>query len=355
MNGSDVGRCAVELSIIVPVYNMAGGGKLNYCMDSLLAQTIGDYEIIAVDDASTDSSFTILRQYEQTNPGRVRAVRSPENRRQGGARNLGIELARGEWIGFIDSDDWIAPDMYEKLLKKARETGADTVGCQYQLTYEQSMKPGKLIVNHIPEHTGILGEAQYRKWMLMPGSMVIKIYKKSVIDEYHLRFPEHTFYEDNCAGPLWMLRFQHFELVDEPLYYYYQHEASTVHRVTKERCYERMKTAALLVKECRQQGFYEPYREELEARFTQLYYVNTLFSYMAGIRVPSVRFLKELRDGMNAHFPHFRDNPYYEEMYDKEQKKMIDLHMRHPAWYALYDKALRIYRRIRYGSANQSA
>lgn len=345
----------MELSIIVPVYNMAGGGKLNYCMDSLLAQTIDDYEIIAVDDASTDDSFAILQRYEQTNPGRVRAVRSPENRRQGGARNLGIEHARGEWIGFIDSDDWIAPDMYEKLLKKARETGADTVGCQYQLTYEQSMKPGKLIVNHIPEHTGILGEAQYRKWMLMPGSMVIKIYQKSVIDQYHLRFPEHTFYEDNCAGSLWMLRFRHFELVDEPLYYYYQHEASTVHRVTKERCYERMKTAALLVKECRQQGFYEPYREELEARFTQLYYVNTLFSYMAGIRVPSIRFLKELRDGMNAHFPHFRDNPYYEEMYDKEQKKMIDLHMRHPVWYALYDKALRIYRRIRYGSANQPA
>ncbi|MCM1537355.1 MAG: glycosyltransferase [bacterium] len=343
----------VELSIIVPVFNMAGGGKLNYCMDSLLSQTVTDYEIIAVDDASTDDSYEILKRYEQKNPGRVRVVRSPENRRQGGARNIGIELAQGKWIGFIDSDDWIAPDMYEKLLARARETGADVTGCQYQLTSEHSMNPGKLIVNHTPEHTGILGEKQYRKWMLMPGSMVIKVYQKSVIDRYHLRFPEHVFYEDNCAGSLWMLHFTHFELVDEPLYYYYQHEASTVHRITTKRCYERMKTAVMLVEGCRREGFYEPYYAELEARFTQLYYVNTLFSYMAGIRVPSVRFLKELRDGMNAQFPRFRENPYYEGMYDAEQKKMVDLHMAHPLWYALYDKALRLYRRVRYGSGKK--
>ncbi len=339
----------MKLSVIVPVYNMAGDGKLNYCMDSLLGQRLDDYEIIAVDDASTDGSYRILKEYERNNPGKVRAVRSPENRRQGGARNIGLGLAQGEWIGFIDSDDWIAPDMYAKLLARAQETGADSAGCQYQITYEHSMKPGRTVVNHTKEHTGILGKEQYRRWMLMPGSMVVKIYKKSVIDAYGLRFPEHVFYEDNCAGPLWMLHFTHFELVDEPLYYYYQHEDSTVHRITKERCRERMKTAVMLVEGCRQQGFYEPYHDELEARFSELYYVNTLFSYMSGIRFPSLKFLRELRDGMNAYFPEFRKNPYYMDMYDREQRKMIDLHMRNVFLYAAYDKALRIYRRIRYG------
>ncbi len=337
------------LSIIVPVYNMAGDRKLNYCMDSLLGQHLDDYEIIAVDDASTDRSFEILQEYEKNNPGRVRAVRLHENRRQGGARNAGLALAGGEWIGFIDADDWIAPDMYEKLLARAQETGADTVGCQYQITYEHSMKPGRTVVNHTPAHTGVLSREQYRRWMLMPGSMVIKIYKKSVIDRYRLRFPEHVFYEDNCAGPLWMLHFRHFELVDEPLYYYYQHAASTVHGVSEKRCLERMKTAEMLVEGCREQGFYEPYRDELEARFTQLYYVNTLFSYMEGVRIPSLRFLRRLRDGINEYFPDFRKNPYYDGMYDAEQKKMIDLHMRAPFRYALYDKALRTYRRLRYG------
>ena len=127
-----------KLSIIVPVYNMASEGKLEYCLNSLVGQTLCDYEIIAVDDASQDESPRILKRYEEAYPDRFRAVLCRENRRQGGAKNTGLSLAQGEWIGFIDSDDWIAPDMYEKLLKKAEETGADMVGCDYHLKSDRS-------------------------------------------------------------------------------------------------------------------------------------------------------------------------------------------------------------------------
>ncbi len=342
----------MKLSIIVPVYNMAGEGKLNYCMDSLISQNLREFEIIAVDDASTDCSFQILQDYEKRYPALVRAVHSTENRKQGGARNLGMEYASGEWIGFMDSDDWASPDMYGKLLQKAQETGADVVGCQYQITYEHSMKPGKTVINHTADQTGILEEAKYRKLVLASGSMVIKIYKKAVIDRYGLRFPEGVFYEDNAAGPVWMLHFTHFELVDEPLYYYYQHEASTVHRITQTRCQNRMETACLLVNACKEQGVYETYLPEIEARFTQLYYVNTLFSYMIGIPVPKLSFLRELRRGILDRFPNFRQNPYYDQMYDREQKKMIDLHIRNVLLFAIYDKALRLYRKVRYGKKN---
>ena len=341
----------MKLSIIVPVYNMAGEGKLNYCMDSLVHQNLTDYEIIAVDDASTDESFDILEEYQTKYPERVRAVRSPENRKQGGARNIGIGLAKGEWIGFIDSDDWISPDMYRKLLEKAEQTGADMVGCQYQLTGEHSMEPGKTIVNNTPDQTGVLAKDQYRKLLLKPGSMVIKIYKKDVIDTHGLRFPEGIFYEDNAAAPLWMLCFTHFELVDEPLYYYYQHEASTVHRISEERCRHRMRAGEILVEGIRKAGYDNLYHAELEARFTQLYYVNTLFSYMAGVKWPKLSFLKELRAGMQSYFPAFQDNSYYAGMYDEEQKRMIRMHMKHPLRYALYDKALRLYRCVRYGKS----
>lgn len=341
----------MKLSIIVPVYNMAGEGKLNYCMDSLVHQNLTDYEIIAVDDASTDESFRILEEYQAKYPDLVRAVRSPKNRKQGGARNIGIGLAQGEWIGFIDSDDWISPDMYRKLLEKAEQTGADMVGCQYQLTSEHSMKPGKTIVNNTPDQAGILTEEHYRKLLLRPGSMVIKIYKKCVIDAHELCFPEEIFYEDNAAAPVWMLCFRHFELVDEPLYYYYQHEASTVHRISEERCRHRMRAGELLVEGIRKIGYDSIYHAELEARFTQLYYVNTLFSYMAGVKWPKLSFLKELRAGMQTYFPAFQDNAYYAGMYDEEQKRMIRMHMKNPLRYMLYDKALRLYRRVRYGKS----
>lgn len=339
----------MKLSIIVPVYNMVADGKLTYCMDSLVHQQLSDYEIIAVDDCSTDESFEVLSSYEKRYPDKVVAIKTPENLRQGGARNLGIERASGEWIGFIDSDDWIAEDMYARLLAKAESTGADVVSCQYNLTHNHSMDVGKVIEVHSFDQTGVLDEEKQKKLVINPGSMVVKIYKKAVVDEYKLRFPEKTFYEDNCAGPLWMLRFKHFELVDEPLYYYYQHEASTVHVVTVERCHNRMDTAKLLVEEMKRQGFYDKFYLELEMKFIEVFYVNTLFSYMASARFPKLSFLREIRDEMRTYFPDFMENKYYLETYDAEQKKMVNLHMNHTLFYVVYDKLLRLYRRVRYG------
>ena len=182
-----------KLSIVVPVYNMAADNKLRFCLDSLVNQTIADYEIIAVDDASTDESFQILKEYESKYPWKFKAVQSFENKKQGGARNKGIELANSTWIGFVDSDDWVALDMYEKLIKKAERTGADVVGCDYCMTTQQSMRVGKLMPNNTMDQTGILDCEKYRKLVMNPGSMVIKVYQKSVIDKNHLRFPEKRF------------------------------------------------------------------------------------------------------------------------------------------------------------------
>ena len=97
----------MKLSVIVPVYNMASQNKLSYCMDSLVRQTHKDLEILAVDDCSTDESYAILKEYERRFPGRVRAFQSEVNHHQGGAKNIGLSHADGDWIGFIDADDWV--------------------------------------------------------------------------------------------------------------------------------------------------------------------------------------------------------------------------------------------------------
>lgn len=326
----------MRLSIIVPVYNMAGDGKLQFCLDSLMAQTFADYEVIAVDDASTDHSLEVLREYEQRYPDKLRVLTYPDNRRQGGAKNVGLKAACGDWIGFVDSDDWVAHDCYEKLLAKALETGADMVGCDYSLVYEHTYTPGEIICTNTMDQTGELDHDKRGKLIMRSGSMVIKIYRHSIIKENHLDFPEKIFYEDNCAGPVWSLYFTRFEKVEEPLYYYYQHQASTVHRITEEKCRDRMRAGELLYEEFVKRGFLEEYWEELEYRFTELYYVNTLFSYMLGAKRRKLSFVRELYEGIRQRFPQFEHNPYYQQKTGAEEKALISLQGKSSALFFYY-------------------
>ncbi len=315
----------MKLSIIVPVYNMAGEGKLNFCMDSLLNQTIADYEIIAVDDASTDHSLEVLHRYAEKHPDKVRVLAHKVNKRQGGAKNTGLRAAQGEWIGFIDSDDWVTPEYYEKLLKKAEETGADMVGCDYNLVHEHTFQVGQVVQNNTLDQTGVLDHEKHGKLIMRSGSMVIKVYRHKVIKENHLEFPEGIFYEDNCAGPVWSTYFKQFEKVEEPMYFYYQHDTSTVHYITEQKCTDRMTAAAMLLQECKDRGFLEKYYKEIEYRFTELYFVNTLFSYMLGAKKKKLSFVKKMKQGMFEAFPEFQQNEYYQKLTNPEEKQMIEL------------------------------
>lgn len=337
----------MRLSVIVPVYNMAAGGKLAFCLDSLLNQTVRDMEIIAVDDASTDNSLEVLRKYEREYPGRVRVLTYPVNKRQGGAKNEGLKIASGEWIGFVDSDDWVAPDYYEKLLAKAEETGADVVGCDYCLVAEHTFQTGRVVRNNTLEQTGPLDGEKHRKLFMRPGSMVIKIYRAGVIRENGLDFPEGIFYEDNCAGSIWSLYFKRFERVEEPNYFYYQHDLSTVHHITEEKCRNRLRAAELLYEECRKRGFYEAYRQELEYRFTELYYVVTLFTYMQGVKRPRLSFVRGMRRGVEERFPEFWRNPYYKQYTGQEEQRLIEMQSRSDAAFFWYYRLKLLVRRLK--------
>jgi hypothetical protein len=165
-----------------------------------------------------------------------------------------------------------------------------------------------------------------------------------VIDENNLRFPEKTFYEDNCASPIWMLHFKHFERVEEPLYYYYQHDMSTVHEISVGKCEDRLSMGQRMIDEAREYGFLGQYHAEFEFSFTKLYYVNTLFSYMLGVKKTKVGFLKKMADGIMKEFPDFKDNIYYQREFDAEQKKMADMNIKSPLIFMIYFKLLYFYR-----------
>ncbi len=133
----------MNVSLVIPVYN--AGKYLRKCLDSILAQTYADLEIVCVNDGSTDNSYEILKEY--ANIDRRVKVFSKENEGRGAAsaRNLGLDNVTGEYVQFLDSDDFFEPDMVECLVAKAMETGADVVICRGQIfDDEKQCVTGKL-------------------------------------------------------------------------------------------------------------------------------------------------------------------------------------------------------------------
>lgn len=344
----------MKLSVIVPVYNMMAEGKLENCLNSLLRQNIEDMEIIAVDDKSTDGSLDFLEDLSKKYGSRFVTIASPVNRRQGGAKNLGLQRACGQWIGFVDSDDWVAADMYAKLLKKAEDTGADVVACNYLLTDEIGRETGTAMQNNTDDQTGLLGEEQFKRLLLHPGSMVIKIYRRELFEKQKIRFPEGIFYEDNTIGALPLLYASRFERVDEPLYFYYQHSGSTVHTVSIARCEDRMTAMEIYKEEYLQRGFFEKYREEILYKIVEMGYKITLFSYLQAAPRPSLAFLRRLKRFLLTQVPDYESNVYYRQYTDAESRKLIALHVKSPVLFLIYYKLLHGYRRLRYGQKKKN-
>lgn len=173
------------ISVIVPVYNVEP--YLRKCLESVLNQTYRDLEILIIDDGSTDNSGQICDEYKKDE--RVRVLHT-ENRGLSAARNLGLDEANGDWIGFVDSDDWIEPDMYEVLLRKAEETGADVVECgcytDYATTSDEHPAIQRMVSNIEAVEALIKNEVRTQVWN--------KIWRSHLFTD--IRFPEGHSFED---------------------------------------------------------------------------------------------------------------------------------------------------------------
>ena len=339
----------MKLSIIVPVYNMSSGGKLKYCIDSLLAQTIEDYEIIAIDDASTDDSLVILKKYEARYPNTVKVIALKENHKQGGAKNAGLDICRGEYIGFVDSDDWIKPEMYEKLIAAAEKENAEIAACNLTHVYEHTMEVSDNVASMDENIQGELTIEKRKKLIFHSGALVCRVYKRELFEEPVLRFPEHMFYEDNAIGTELLFRAKRIAYLNEPMYFYLQNPQSTVHTITQERCENRMQAMRIMIEMAKQGGYLEPYYEDLEYKFINLFYQNTLFSYMQGVKRVSFSFLRKMGREMKQYFPRFYENKYYLKNINKEERFFMELLQKSTLVFVGYYKALWLYRRIRYG------
>jgi len=204
-----------KISIIIPVYNVEP--YLRQCLDSVVAQTLQDIQIICVNDGSTDGSQAILREYEARDP-RVEIIDQPNGGNPGKARNAGIPHIRGEYLYFLDADDWIDPTLCEKTYYRLESTGADVVFFSHHEVLEKGEKMYR---------SNSLAYCRYpltslQAWNFIDGDVVPwnRVIRSSFFQRLGVRFPEMFLPEDIYLHWAILVNDPHVELIPETLYYY---------------------------------------------------------------------------------------------------------------------------------------
>ena len=213
----------MKFSIVIPAYNVEA--YLDECLGSVAAQSFGDWEAIVVDDGSTDGTGRLAEVWAGKDE-RIRVVRQ-ENKGLSAARNAGIELARGEYLLFLDGDDWLEKDALEVLDAKIRD---EDVICYGGRRFSEGKKTFEK-ADEIAEMSYASGWEYYLENALKSRhfafvSVVLRTYRRAFLEEHGLRFKEGIYHEDNLFTPLVLFYAGKTRAVCKDLYNYRIHEGS---------------------------------------------------------------------------------------------------------------------------------
>jgi len=324
----------VKVSVIVPVYN--GEEYIEKCLNSLLEQTLEEIEIIVVDDGSTDMTPDITKRYSTEFP-KIRYLRK-ENGGVSDARNFGLPYAEGEYIGYVDSDDYVDPDMYEVMYNKAKERCSDIVECNLHHTY----------TDH--EDTEIMTRYYTTKELVCYSRHIVwnKIFRRTWLQETKVQFPPGIIYEDVSFVLKIVPYITGYDYVDIAPVHYIQRSASqnnTVNPVITMQVFDMLKGVMDFY---RKNGFYEQYEQELEYLYARILLCGS-FSRMCHIpdRASRKKALNANFRELITAFPNWRKNPIL-----KKEKSRHALFMRnvnaftYKVYSAVFPVIYRIKRRI---------
>lgn len=288
----------MKFSVIIPVYNVEA--YLRKCLDSVIEQTFFDYEVIIVDDESTDHSGQIADEYAQKYE-KIHVIHQ-KNTRQGGARNTGIRAAKGEYVVFVDSDDYVSCELLKTLNYYLGKNNLDILVYDYVEVSEEE----ELL--NTQEQTGKFQEISKKEFLMLKPSMCNKTLRREIFVENDLFFPEKIWYEDMTTSLRLGLKGERIGVLDEILYYYRQHPSSTMHNRNIERNMEIMQAFQTVLDFYEREKELENYYKELE----WLCYLHVL--YYSAFRLLDLDYnakeMKILKKYCNQRFPDWSDNHY---------------------------------------------
>lgn len=222
------------VSVIVPVYNTEA--YLSLCLQSLMGQTLRDMEFIIIDDGSTDGSGEIMDDFARRD-NRFRIIRQA-NQGLGNARNAGLKVACGEYVAFVDSDDWVIYKAYERLAAEAEKYQTDILMADLVYLYENGKKINpfkrKDKAVFLEVLTGRECFLELSKQHVFNPMVVVCLYRREFIDKYHFRFAP-VFHEDALWSPVVVCSAVRMKVIDFNFYGYRQHNDSITHSTNPER------------------------------------------------------------------------------------------------------------------------
>lgn len=321
-----------KISIIIPCHNTAQ--LLPRCMSSLASQTIGidNMEIILVNDASTDNNATWqeILHWEAQYPESVIAINLEENLRQGGARNIGMNYASSEFIGFVDSDDWVEPNIFELMLDEIVDSGNEIVHCKsfrdngcHKMPHLLDGSYQRLIIDTEDKRkqfisTNCIG---YNVWD--------KVYRRGFLLENNIIFPEKLMYEDILFSSLCYIYASRVSIINYELYHYFINTESTVLKKNADYHTDILSIINLRILEYQNRNVWKPYHDELEFELLMSGYLSALkIMFLRYDRVPYDAFL-ELQKIVKNNNPYCTANPYIDKYMPDKYKILMELLVSH--------------------------
>ena len=291
----------MKFSVIVPVYNVAD--YLKNCVESLLSQNCDDWEIILVDDGSTDGkSPALCDDYAEKHPELVRVIHQA-NGGLGAARNTGIETAKGEYLLFVDSDDTLTPDTLEQLSAWVEESHADMYVFGFLYVTENGEQTGEPRLSEVNGRVVTL--EQEPALLLDSPSACFRLWKRELFADGTVRFPGQVWYEDLCTTPKALLRARSIVQKPDVFYRYLLRQGSIMHNDKLRRNLEILNALETV------RTYYES--EGALAQFRPWLCYLALDSVLAAARRvlmtdPKADFLPDFMNYVRKEYPDYRSN-----------------------------------------------
>lgn len=319
-----------KISIIIPCYNVEK--YIDRCFESLRNQTIGidSMELIFINDASADGTLSKLTEYEQQYPESVLVINFTENQRQGTARNVALTYASAPYIGYVDSDDWVEWNMFEKMVDAIEKYDCDFVECGFDYAkdhrHRQPTKPWGS--TGFMDLTDASERQQFVKSKVALVMVWDKVFKKSFIEENDIFFPEKTLHEDIFFVYLAFNYARSYYYMDDVLYHYFVNEGGTMQAKNADHQFMKMPVTLFFLQACMERGLFRERARDIEWMFLERYYVYMLWEVFEHFPDRAYETYIEMKDTIYECIPEYSSNPYRKlpgNEFDDMMIKLLDI------------------------------